>query len=416
MAISAKMKEMAPCQKELSVEVPREIVAAEFEAVYRRLQRVAHVPGFRVGHAPRDLLARHHGAKAREEVLHRLVGRTLDEAIAGQGKIDVVGRPQVSRVRIEPDQPLTYVAQLEVAPEVPLGPYKGLRITRPKSAVPEESVEQALGQLRESQAELRPLPESRAAAAGDFLLVDLTENRPGTPPKRRREVVIHLSMEKDPDGVLQALVGMNPGEKRIVPVQGGATLTAELKSLKVRNLPALDDALARSVGPYESLEALKVAVRSDLERRAQALQREALEAQACRQLSQEWTFDVPPSLVASQARRLLKQRAVELLQQGVAPDQVQQRAQVLTDQAKLDALQQVRIFFILRRIAAAEGLTASEQEVEETIQALAQRFRTTVEEIRKDLQARDLLEELAWGVLRGKVMDLILKEAETKEG
>ena len=125
---------------------------------------------------------------------------------------------------------------------------------------------------------------------------------------------------------------------------------------------------------------------------------------------------MPASLVASQARRLLRERAIELMQQGVASQQVQERAPLLTDQAKLDALKQVKLFFILRRIAAVENLTASEEEVNGRIQALAQGMQTSVEQVQQDLQARDLLEELAWGVIRGKVLDLIIRHAEIKEG
>jgi len=144
---------------------------------------------------------------------------------------------------------------------------------------------------------------------------------------------------------------------------------------------------------------LREAVRKDLEGRAEASQQKALEAQALQQLIEGWQFEVPPSLVASQARRILKERAVEMMSQGVPANQVQDQAQALSDQAKLDALKQVKLFFILRKIASAEGLSASEQEVAERIGNLAQRLNVKLEEVRKDLESRDLMEELAWGSL-----------------
>ena len=187
-----------------------------------------------------------------------------------------------------------------------------------------------------------------------------------------------------------------------------------LKQLKVKELPPLDDSLAKSVGPYESLEALKTAIRQSLEREASESVQQALETQATQQLLEEWNFDVPPSLVGSQARRLLKERAVTLMNQGVPHPEVQERAQVLSEQAKLDALKQVKLFFVLRRIAVAEKISAQEEEVQTKVQTLANRLHLSVDEVKQDLESKDLMEELAWGIIRGKVVDLILKEAEIK--
>jgi len=287
---------------------------------------------------------------------------------------------------------------VEVAPEVPLGRYKGLKLVRPKRQAFEEQMDRVLDHLRQSHAELKPIPEDRAAVAGDFLLADLTEHPPGKQPESHREVVIHLDLEKDPEGPFKDLLGMKPSETRTLTLKGGGTLAVHLKALKVREVPALDGAFARSVGTYESLEALKEAVRKDLQRQAEDAQREALETQALRQLVEGWTFEVPPSLVASQARRILKERPAD-------------QAQVSSEQAKLDALNQVKLFFILQRIAGAEGLSVSEQEVGGRIKELAERMRMPLEELRKDWESKELLEDLAWRILRGKVLDLILREA-----
>ena len=413
--IRTQLTDAAPCRKQLQVEVPQETVTAEFEEVYRQLKRVAHVPGFRVGNAPRDLLERHHGEKAREEVIRRLVSRSLDEALTSQGPLDLVGRPQVTDVKMEPQRPLTYTAQFDVAPQVPLGPYKGLRLNRPKVEISEENVQKTLLHLQQTHSELKPLLEERASAAGDFLLVDLVQKSPKQPAKKQPEVVIHLDLGKDPEGVVKNLVGMKPGENRASRLKDGTEVSVTLKSIKVKETPALDDAFARSVGTYETLEKLKQAIREDLKRQAEAAQKQGLEEQALQRLTEEWEFDVPQTLVASQARRILKERAVELMNQGVPVEDVQQRAQILTDQAKVDALRQVKIFFLLRRVAAIENLTAAEEEVGRRIATLAQRLGMAEKDLRKDLEEKDLLEEIAWGIIRGKVLDFILKEADVQD-
>ena len=406
------LKEIAPCRKELRVEIPREAVEAEFEMVYGELKKRALVPGFRVGQAPRDLLQRYHGPKAREEVLRRLIGRSLDEALSERKELDLVGRPQVTDVKLEENQPLTYTAQMETAPVFPVGRYKGLKLDRPKNDVTEESVNEVLERLRQTQAILKPVLEDRPAAAGDFILADVTEKRPHQPVRKQKEVVISL----DPKEGLEGLLGIKPGESRELTLKEGILLTVEAKGLKAKEVPALDDAFAKTVGSYEALEALKEAIRKDAARHAEEQAQRAIEAQALKQLEEKWKFEVSPSLVASQAQRNLKERAVELMQQGMPVTEVQSQAPALTEQARQDALKQIRLFFILRKIASAEGLTATEQEVEEKIRTVAVRMQTTVEQVRKDLEQRELMEELVWGIIRGKVVELILKEAEVTHG
>ncbi len=415
MNLSAKLADVAPCQKELRVEIPPEQVETEFDAVYRELKKTARVPGFRVGFAPRDLLERYHGQAAKEEVLERLVNRSLGEALEAHKELDVVGRPQVTELKWEPKQPLSYVAKIEIAPAVPLGPYKRLKLTRPEVQVKEEALSQVLTRLQESQAQLKPMAESRPTAEGDYLLVDLTEQKKGAAPVKRRDRVIHLDLQKDPEGILKELVGVTPPTQKAVTLKSGEILTVDVKQVKIREIPALDDAFAKSVGPFDSLETLKSSIRGNLQKQAENNQRQVLEEHASQKLLEEWRFDVPPSLVGSQARRILKERTVDLMSQGVPPTEVQERGQVLAEQAKLDALKQVKLFFILRRIVAAEQITATQEELDAKIQALAANMNVPVEQFRSDLEAKDLLDELVWSIIRQKVFDAVLKEADISE-
>ena len=415
LALKSTLKEIAPCEKELHVEVPSEAVSSEFEEVYRQFKKFAAVPGFRVGFAPRDLLERYHGGKVHEEVLRRLVGRSLDEALETQKDLDVVGRPHVSEVKLENNKPLSYIAHLEISPEVPVGPYKKLKLTRPKTDLSDAMVDQVLTRIQEQQAQLTPVAEARAAKEGDFLMVDLTESRSKQSPRKQKDLVIQLTLEKDPEDILKGLIGIQAGESRTFKLKNETTLVVELKAIKTKQLPALDDNLTKSTGSYETLAALKEAVRKDLQVEAEGAQRRNLENQIVRRLTDDWNFEVPPSLVASQARRNLKERAMELLQQGLVPDQVQQQADALTDQAKLEALKQVKLFFTLRKIAMLEKLEATDAEVQEKLQSLAVRFNATPEAVRQDLEQRDLMEELIWNILRAKVFDVLVKGAEITE-
>ncbi|MBI1953071.1 MAG: trigger factor [Candidatus Omnitrophica bacterium] len=416
--VRATLKELSPCEKQLAVEVPAESVREEEEAVYQDLKRVARVPGFRVGHAPADLIQRYHGDKAREELIQRLVNRSLDAALQEKGPLDLVGRPVISELKLAAGGgTLTYVAKLEIAPRVPVGRYKKLRLTRRSAAITESAVEQVVKQLQEHHGELRPILENRAVRAGDFLLADLTQTPAGKAPEKKRDLLLSVAPEpeKESEGISKDLLGMTPGQKREIHLKDSTALVVELKAIKEKVLPPVDDALAQAAGSFQTLADLKAQVRKELTERAQAGQRQALESQALEELLASWSFEVPPSLVASQAKRLLKENTLELISRGVKPEEVEGRSKLLTEQAKRDALKDVRIFFILRAVAKAEGLSATEEELNQRVEALSKRLNLTPEEVRKDLEARELLEGMAWSITRAKILDLIIREAEIEE-
>ena len=288
-ALSVSLKELAPCRKELRVEVPLEDVRAAEDQVYKEIKKSATVPGFRVGNAPRDLLEQQYGKKAREETIERLIASSLREALKDRGPLDLVCHPQVTEVAYEPNRPFSYTAILELAPQVALGRYKGLRLTRPKAKVSNEM------------------------------------------------------------------------------------------------------------------------------REAEHSRKQALEQEMTLLLLDSWSFDLPPSVVASQAQRILRQRVMDLMFQGVPPSEIEGRKDLLTDQAKVEALKQVKIFFILRRIAVEEKVGVSPEELEAQIQALAEGMRAPVDQVRKDLEARGAMDDLMWSIMRAKTVELILQQAQIKD-
>ncbi|PIQ81809.1 MAG: trigger factor [Candidatus Omnitrophica bacterium CG11_big_fil_rev_8_21_14_0_20_64_10] len=408
-----KLKAVSPCQKELWVEVPTGEVRAEFDAVFERIKQSAPVPGFRKGNAPRDLLERHHGGRAREEVLRSLVSRSLTEALKSHADLKLIGDPRIGEVKLEADAPMTYVAKLEIAPEVPTGRYKGLKLTRALPEISEKQVEETLERIRESQAVLKPAAEARPAAAGDFLRVELTEKGAG---KKPTEQMVLLDLERDREGFLKQLVGMTVEETRSVTgPKPGAEARVTLKEIKTKVLPALDDAFAKGLGKFESLQALRDQVRKDLTAQAEQEGRRRLEREAAEQLLERWTFEVPPSLVAAHARRNLEERAGELMRQGTPQAEVESQAQALADQAKLSALKQVKLYFGLRRIAELENLQATAAELDARVEGLAAQMGIGADQVRQDLKARQLEEDLRWSITRGKVMDFLITSAQIKE-
>ena len=316
------VKDAGTCLKTLRVEVAPDAVAVVREAVERQ----------------------RYGTKVREETIRRAIGEYLPKALE-QSKLDLLGDPEVTEVSLDDGRPLTFTAQCEIVPEIPLKPIRGLKLTRQAVAVTDTQVESVLAALQERYATLEP-------------------------------------------------------------VAGQAE--------KVKKVPALDDAFSALVG-VETLEQLRARVREDLTRELTAQQRHAVEDQAVQKLLDQTSFEVPPSIVQSQAERLLRESQWRLLSQGTTPDEVESRKALLAESSKQGALRQVKTFFLLRQVAKAQGLAATESEIEQRIGALAAQSQRTPEQVRAELQRERLLSELVWDVTRGKVLDWLLAQAQIEE-
>lgn len=324
------VKAAGECLKDVTVEVAPEAVAAARETVLRQFQRASQVPGFRVGHAPRDLIEQHYGPRLREETIRQVIREQLPPALQ-QAKLDVLGDPEVNHVTWEAGRPLTFTARCELMPAITVRGVRGLKLKRSKVAVTDAQVEEVLQQMKaQPQQPQQPLDEA----------------------------------------------------------------------------------------------ALRPRIRQELEQELARRAHRAMEEQAIQRLLDQTPVEVPPSLVQSQAARRLRQAQLMLLYQGVPPDQVEQRWQLLAEQSKRDALQQVKTFFLLRQVARDQRLMAAETEIAQQIEAFAARApldqngltgQARVEQVRADLERRQLLGEVAWEITRRKVLDYLLAQAEVQD-
>ena len=438
------------CQKQLKVEVPPAEVAEAREQVWRDLERVARVPGFRVGRAPRDLVVRHYAPKAREETIRRLIGEHLPKALE-QAKLDLLGDPEVTEVVLDDGKPMVpppaaglksrpsgaasggaagggmaFTARCEIMPAVAVRHTKGIKVKRPAVAVADAKVTAVLTELQERHAELVPV-EPRPLAAGDYAVIDFTCTVEGKEIERRAGAVIALKPEEDSSGMSRQLVGKAPSPDPVVfettlpsdlPAKEyagkPATFSVIAKEVKTKQVPLLDDAFAKTLGA-ESLEQLRARIRDDISRELTTQARRSAEEQVITRLIEQTPFEVPASLVQSQAARLLREAQLRLLYSGVGADEVKQRQELLTEQSTRDALRHVKVFFLLRQIAKDHELFATESEIEARIQALAERSHRTVQEVRAELQKERLLSEVAWEATRSKVLDWVLGQAHIEE-
>src|SRR5437867_1569122 len=392
---TATLEDLTPVRKRLEVEVPAAAVQAELDRTFHEVGRRARLRGFRPGKAPRPVLERAFGEEVRREVLGRLVEASFHRAVETHG-LAVVGRPAIA-----------------------LGDLGGLQVVRPATRVSDADVEQTIGGLRESVAQLRPVEDRARVEAGDVVLVDLTSRLEGGEPVRREGVLLEAGSGSFPLALERQLVGQSRGARLALrvpypadhPNTGLAGKTAEVevevKELRVKELPPLDDDFARDHGKCESLAALRARVRADLEQeaatRADAAVREAL----IDQLLARHTFDVPSTLVERRTEALLQTLDLRL-PEGAEREQALAR---LREQLRPRAERQVRTELLLDALAARDGIAVNDDELHAEVDGIAARERQVVERVRAFYERPEARAALRAKLVRDRALAGVLAAA-----
>ena len=374
------IEDLGPVRKRLRIEVPAEVVQAEVDRTLQRVGQQARLRGFRPGKAPRAVVERMFGDEVRREVLGHLVERSFFAAVEKHG-LAVVGTPEIDADTLVPGEALRYSASVDVRPEIALGDLGGIAVTRPSTAITDAEVERALGGLRESVAQLRPVEDRTVVDAGDVVRVDLTSRLDGGEPVRREDVLLEAGAGTFPLALERQLVGQHRGATLSLrvpypPDYPNASLAGksvdfevEVKDLRVKELPALDDDFARDHGKSESLAELRARVRADLEREAEAHADAAVREQIVEQLVVRHPFDVPSTLVDRRTETLLAGLDVRL-----ADGAERERAlATLRDQLRPRAEHQIRAELLLDAVAQREAIVVPDDDVEAAIDAIARR-------------------------------------------
>ena len=412
------------CKKELVIEVPVDVVQKEVDTVATQFAKRARIPGFRPGHAPASLVRRHFREDIRSEVVQTLVPRYFESALKEQ-KWKVVGEPRFEDLKAEDQQPLSCKATFEVYPDFELKDYRGLEVEEEEPVVTDADVEKALDGMREQAATFEVVSD-RPAADDDYVTINYTgrdTQAPETSPVDSRDAVVHLGGKHTVEAFTEHLRGAKPGEVREFPVTypadypqkklAGHTLSyrVDVQSIKRKVVPAADDELAKSVSEFASLEELRGKLREGLRADAQKRVELAAKQKLAERLLEVHQFPVPETLVEAQADRKLERTVTQLLAQGIDVRETEVDWRKVRDEGKGDAEKEVRVALLLSRIAEAEKIEVSEEEIDQDIRDLARDRRVTPAELKTRLTSDGKLDTLKSTHRNQKALDFIYRNA-----
>jgi trigger factor len=436
--------DVSDTQKNLVVEIPSTVVDAEIDKVARDYSKAARVPGFRPGKVPAKVVRQRFRDQILHDVAHGLIPRAVDEALRERG-VEPVDTPDIRDVVVEEGQPLKFTATFETVPPIEPGDYASITLHPKSTAVDDAAVEEALANLRERAARYEPV-EGRGIDMGDSVVMDLVRTATPRaeadeplvviagepkPPKPAAEpqtdthqgVTVEIGASANPPGFDAQLIGLQEGQDKSFEVRypddyaiaelAGTTVNyaVTVKAIRKRVVPPLDDELAKDLGEFDSLDALRSRVRGDLEHEAMHEAERELRGELLKQLADRVTFEVPASLLDREIDRRMEDFVRRLMDQQIDPMKVNINWEEFREKQREAASEAVRSALALDEVARREHIAASEADVDAEVERYAERSGRSAAAVRARLEKEGGIARLYSGLRREKTVDFLLSRA-----
>jgi len=423
--MKVQVEELSPIERKLSIEVDNQQVLRELDRAYSSLGRQVKIPGFRPGKVPRRILEQRFSEQVKDEVAQTLVQRAYVEAIQ-QHNVEVVSNPQITNASpVQPEQPFTFEARVEVRPKVEPKDYEGLELTREDVTVGDDKIDERIQRMRETMGRLEPIEDRDVAQAGDYAQIDFDALVDGKefPGSKAENITVEIVEGDLIQGNVKELEGVKVGDKKEVDYTFGddypveevrgksAKFTLTLKALKRQVTPELNDEFAKEVGGGETLEELRNKVRKQLEQslKTQAEQKER--EQLIARLLEKNTFDVPRSMVDRAVDLMLRGALRNMAQSGIDPRQLNVDFDSLREEIRPRAENEVKGTLLLEAIAQKENLNASDEDIEKKLESLAEENSVALSQVRKQFKDGEAAESLAMRIREEKTIEFLKSRA-----
>jgi trigger factor len=432
--MKTELKEISQTQKQIDIEIDADAVRKVYDRISDQYAKGATVPGFRPGHAPRNVVRTRFKDQIRTELLREMIPEAVQHAIS-EHDLEPLGEPQLNLENTEGldqlgQKPLSFNVNVEVLPDIKLGDYKGIEVSRSTRPVTDEDVEHLITQLRENSASLQPV-EDRGAQLGDTVTANFHGvfiNEPDAEPINVEDVDVVLGGEGVVQAITDNLSGTVPDDEKTFVVEypqefsakglAGKTIeyTVKVSAVRIKELPDVDDEWAESLGEeIASLDELRKRLRSDLETQAKNEAEGKLRADLVRKLVDSHAFELPNRLVDHQTEHRLESLVRDMIGQGIDPRNSQLDWEKARDSLKDQAGYDLRGSLLLERIADEEQIEISDQEIDDEINAIADASKQSPEQVRGILTKQNGERSIAGRLRNRKTLDFLVANAKVTD-
>ena len=415
----------ATCRRELELEIPADDVTKAMDRVTKEFAKLANVPGFRKGKAPLTLIRKRFADDIKGEVLQSLVPETLEKAV-NEAKLQPVSQPSVEKLDFHEGQPVKFTAVFEVLPTFELGNYKDMTLELPPMEVTDADVDRALEEARERASTFTPV-EGRAVADGDYAQLKLVGTPiDGSEPLQAESVLCHIGAEETMAPFNENLRGANAGDHKTFDVDypadypdpklAGKTYhyDVDVLGVKTKTLPELNDEFAKDVSDATTLDELKAKIRENQEHQLGHQVKDMKREKVLAELVKTHEFPVPLVLVEHQMDVRLQRMVRQLAQQGVDPRAVNVDWVSLRKRQEERAKDDVKAELIVDRIATAENIEVTDEEVQAELEHMASHSGESAEAISARLTKEGTLDRMKSKLRSDKTLDWLAQNSQVK--
>ena len=421
MSVVSSIESVGPCRKRLSIEVPAPAVDAETLRVVQEYGRKVRLPGFRAGKVPASVVQQRFKAEIEREVLDRLVPRYWKQAQA-ESALDPLLPPSVEDVELKSGEALVFVATVEVRPPIELRDITNFALPEADATPTEAEIEDALASLQARVADW--VDVARPVARGDRVSVETVElGDDGSPLAAPGSVEVEVGSPQVWEELSLALTGLEAGQETEFRRQEGVDDEARVRrfrirvlAVKERDLPPLDDELAKKVGDFRDLASLREHVAHRLLHEKEHQRRLRQEQAVLEQLRERHPLELPQGVVEEETRGLLQEYAESLGRQGVDVERVSIDWDALAREVRPQAERRVHARLLLDAVAEANRIEVSAEDLEERLALLARGQRRTTSSVRHALSQGGQLDALRRQMRREKTIASLLPAAPEHAG
>ena len=405
------------------VEIDKDLMESGVNKAYLKARKQIMIPGFRKGKAPRKMIEAMYGAHVfYEDGLEEIFPEVYDFAVAKQEGLKAIGRPSLTDMQIGEDGGVTLTLTTEVYPEVTLGQYKGLEVEKAEATVTDEQVQAELDRMAQNVASTETV--ERAAEMGDTANIDFEGFDNGVPFEggKGENFDLKLGSGQFVPGFEEQVVGMSAGEEKDIDITfpedyhkdlAGKPVVfhVKLNKVTVTNVPEQDDEFAKDVSEFDTLEELKADIRAKALEQAQKQIDSAFENAAVEKAAENTTVDMPKALVENELDTQMERFAYQLQMSGYSMEQYAKMmggdVSTMRNAFRPAAEKQAKISVTLEKIVEVEGITVTDEEIEEEFKALAEQYQLEVDKVKEMVP----MGELTGSLTTRKAVKLIAESA-----
>ena len=414
----------------LVIEASAEEFEAGLNAAYNKNKNKISVPGFRKGKAPRKMIEQLYGSQIFfEDAANEIIPDAYADAAKESG-LDIVSQPKVSIEQLEAGKPFIFAAEVAVRPEVELGEYKGVEVTKADAEVTDADVEEELKKVQDQNSRTVSV-EDRAVKDGDMTVIDFEGFIDGEAFEggKGENYPLTIGSHSFIDTFEEQMIGMNIGEEKELNVTfpedyhaenlkgKPATFKVKVNEIKEKQLPELDDDFAQDVSDFDTLAEYKDDLKKKIAERKESEAKAKKESEAIEKVVEAAKMDIPQAMIDTQVNRMLEDFAMRLQQQGLSVEQYFQytgmTADKIMEEMKPEAVKRIKNSLVLEAVAKAENIEVSEEEFEAELQKMADMYKMEIEKIKEfmqDAEAKQMKDDIAIQ----KAVELIVSSAVEK--